>query len=245
MRKFSSRTSSTVPILVIIKLLLVCCFQQEVVSLTNGLTILGAGHHDFSNTILTLQGLHHTTTTISQSFFSTMIDQHHLSPTNIEGGTSTTSLLDMTKGSTGTMLANINDDNNKNMFSAVLSKYREALQAKPLQTKIMTGGLLAVVGDAIAQSREPTYNFKRAASFVAFDGCWRAVQVFTYTPLIQTCTGQFSVNLLHKLPFLQTQQIDPFLFGAMEQTLVSQLVMIPCKFTMIVIVSCWCISRRR
>ncbi|KAL3906447.1 MAG: hypothetical protein SGILL_009268 [Bacillariaceae sp.] len=92
----------------------------------------------------------------------------------------------------------------------------------------MTGCILAVAGDAIAQQRtEPEYNFKRAASFVAFDMCWRAVQVLTYKPLVETCTGQFSLNLL---PFLAQQnnaQANLHLLGAMEQTLASQLVMIP------------------
>jgi hypothetical protein len=110
--------------------------------------------------------------------------------------------------------------------------YKAVLAAKPFQTKIMTGCTLAVVGDAIAQQRtEPEYNFKRAASFVAFDGCWRAVQVLTYKPLIETCTGKFSWNLLQTLPFLSPQtNPDISLLGAMEQTLVSQLVMIPCKY---------------
>ncbi|KAL3925714.1 MAG: hypothetical protein SGILL_000221 [Bacillariaceae sp.] len=95
----------------------------------------------------------------------------------------------------------------------------------------MTGCTLAVVADAIAQLREPEYNFKRAASFVAFDACWRAVQVLTYKPLIETCTGQFSWKALQLLPFFSQQgaspQVDTFLLGAMEQTLVSQLVLIP------------------
>ncbi|KAG7353107.1 Mpv17 / PMP22 family protein [Nitzschia inconspicua] len=128
--------------------------------------------------------------------------------------------------------ASKNNFHPQEILASLYSKYRQELDAKPLQTKIMTGCTLAVVGDAIAQSRgQSEYNLKRAASFVAFDGCWRAVQVGTYKPLVATCTGQFSLNLLKQLPLFSNQDnvqnLDPFLLGAMEQTLVSQLILIP------------------
>ena len=143
---------------------------------------------------------------------------------------STTSTLASSKTTSTTIQDTLTHP--QQLFSSLLASYKGALAAKPFQTKIMTGCTLAVVGDAIAQQRtEPEYNFKRAASFVAFDGCWRAVQVLTYKPLIETCTGQFSWDLLQMLPFVAQQQsaADTHLLGAFEQTLVSQLVLIPCK----------------
>ncbi|VEU35763.1 unnamed protein product [Pseudo-nitzschia multistriata] len=117
------------------------------------------------------------------------------------------------------------------LASSLLSDYRKALDAEPLKVKIITGCLLAIVGDAIAQSNTPEeYNTLRAGAFVAFDGVWRTVQQVTYGPIIQTCNGQFSLGLLGSLPFLhdklQTEDTT-FLLGAIEQTLVSQLVLIP------------------
>ena len=123
-----------------------------------------------------------------------------------------------------------------NVASSLLADYRKALDADPLKVKIITGCLLAIVGDAIAQSNTPEdYNKKRAVAFVMFDGVWRTVQQVTYGPIIQTCNGKFSTTLFGSLPFLNIQdqlvkEENVILLGAIEQTLVSQLVLIPCKF---------------
>lgn len=115
--------------------------------------------------------------------------------------------------------------------SSLLDDYRSALDAEPLKVKIITGCLLAIVGDAIAQSGQPEeYNKKRAAAFVMFDAVWRTVQQVTYGPIIQTCNGKFSTSLLGSLAFAQDAALkeeNKFVFGAIEQTLVSQLVLIP------------------
>lgn len=117
--------------------------------------------------------------------------------------------------------------------SSLLKDYRNALDAEPLKIKIITGCLLAIVGDAIAQSGQPEdYNKKRAAAFVAFDGVWRTVQQVTYGPIIQTCNGKFSTSLLGLLPLSKIQDAilkeeNVIFLGAIEQTLVSQLVLIP------------------
>mmetsp|Transcript_29113 Transcript_29113/g.78814 ORF Transcript_29113/g.78814 Transcript_29113/m.78814 type:complete len:368 (+) Transcript_29113:169-1272(+) len=117
--------------------------------------------------------------------------------------------------------------------SSLLSDYRKALDAEPLKVKIITGCLLAILGDAIAQSRQPEeYNKKRAGAFVAFDGVWRTVQQVTYGPIIQTCNGKFSIGLLSSLAFLNLQdellkEDNKVILAAIEQTLVSQLVLIP------------------
>ena len=133
-------------------------------------------------------------------------------------------------------LAAINDvPTISNIASSLLKDYKNALDAEPLKVKIITGCLLAIVGDAIAQSGQPEdYNKKRAAAFVAFDGVWRTVQQVTYGPIIETCNGSFTTILLGSLPFANIQEPlhqeeNRIIIGAIEQTLVSQLVLIPCK----------------
>ena len=114
--------------------------------------------------------------------------------------------------------------------SSLLEDYRAALAKDPLKVKIITGCLLAIVGDAIAQAGTPDdYNKKRAIAFVMFDAVWRTVQQVTYGPIIATCNGQFSLGLLGFLPFAKEENL--FVLGAIEQTLVSQLILIPCKLS--------------
>ena len=132
------------------------------------------------------------------------------------------------------LAANTGDSSLADMASSLFQDYRTALDANPLRVKIITGCLLAIVGDAIAQSITPDdYNTKRAAAFVAFDGVWRTVQQVTYGPIILYCNGKFSSGLLGSLPFAQEQLLkeeNVVIMGAIEQTLVSQLVLIPRKF---------------
>ena len=99
---------------------------------------------------------------------------------------------------------------------------------------------MAVAGNAISQSRqqpkENFYNKKRAAAFVMFDAVWRTVQHVTYGPIIQTCTCDFTSSLLKGifLPLVNIQQFvnqddNKIVLGAIEQSLGSQLILIPCK----------------
>ena len=129
--------------------------------------------------------------------------------------------------------------------SLLVSSYAQALVAHPLGTKISTGMILAVGGDGIAQAttstHDPTkqskfeYDAKRAGAFCAFDGCYRAVQHVTYPPMMAACHGQFLLGVMGALGISTTtnmvdshSQVDPSSFAAaMEQTLVSQLVIIP------------------
>lgn len=127
--------------------------------------------------------------------------------------------------------------------STLFTRYRAALQSDPLVTKMATGMVLAVMGDGIAQSRkrnmDETYNVKRAGAFAAFDACWRAVQQWSYPPIYQICNGKFTVDLLSSLSTLSTSSSSSsslsfsmpstHLLAAWEQTLVSQLVLIPRK----------------
>lgn len=115
----------------------------------------------------------------------------------------------------------------RNLLSTASEMYNQALKTDPMQTKVVTGIVLAIVGDAVAQLREPLpYDIKRAYSFAAFDGCYRAVQQITYPPLIALCQGQFLVGFLESLGMTVSPDSVP-LAAAMEQTLVSQLVIIP------------------
>jgi len=92
-----------------------------------------------------------------------------------------------------------------------LSGYKELLKTNPLPTKMVTGATLAVCGDAIAQSQVAgaEYDKRRAASFAAFDMCYRALQHFAFPIIVANCQGQY------------------FGSAAMEQALASQLGIVP------------------
>jgi protein Mpv17 len=139
---------------------------------------------------------------------------------------------------TDTLLAS-NTDLNVNLN--LLDAYKESLTSHPLTTKMLTGGTLAVCGDAIAQSRTPEpYDQRRAASFAAFDGVYRAVQHFSFPAIVQHCQGQYmgALSAALSLPFASMSMsmsansnldfdVSQFNFGAVEQTLVSQLGIVP------------------
>lgn len=108
----------------------------------------------------------------------------------------------------------------QNLLDSAVQGYQHALQADPLATQVETGVFLAVVGDAIGQktqSSEP-YNVNRAASFAAFDACYRAAQHYLYPPMIALCNGAVLGTLLPN---------NLQLAAAVEQALVSQVVIIP------------------
>lgn len=114
-----------------------------------------------------------------------------------------------------------------NLFQGALSIYKQHLLTEPLKTKVLTGIVLAVVGDALAQyssSRTTTttitedeggpprpfeYNVKRAISFATFDGCYRAVQQVTYPPMMKICNGKFSLALLSSTTTVLTLPFPP------------------------------------
>jgi len=115
--------------------------------------------------------------------------------------------------------------------SDILENYKHALQVHPLETKMLTGGFLATMGDAIAQSREPEeYDTRRAASFAAFDMAYRALQHNVFPMIVDLCKGQFFLGAIATIPplakFVSTH-MDPNYFAAMEQTLASQLGVVP------------------
>ena len=111
----------------------------------------------------------------------------------------------------------------QNLFDSAIQGYQHALQTDALKTQVETGVTLAVLGDAIAQktqSPEP-YNVNRAASFAAFDACYRTVQHYLYPPMIAACHGAVLGTLLPN---------NPHFAAAMEQALVSQVVIIPIAY---------------
>ena len=113
----------------------------------------------------------------------------------------------------------------------LLEKYKYSLAVHPLETKMITGAVLATMGDAIAQSREPEeYDKRRAASFMAFDSAYRALQHNVYPWIVQQCQGQFFLGAIATIPPLAkfvSETMDPSYFAAMEQTLASQLGVVP------------------
>lgn len=104
-----------------------------------------------------------------------------------------------------------------------LAAYKHTLQAHPLPTKMMTGATLAVCGDAIAQSQDQRnpYDRRRASSFAVFDMAYRALQHFSFPIIVAACHGQYVGSLD------TTHIFDASQWAAMEQTLASQLGIVP------------------
>jgi len=106
----------------------------------------------------------------------------------------------------------------------LLSAYKQTLMSHPLPTKMLTGATLAVCGDAIAQSRDPSteYDTRRASSFAVFDMAYRALQHFSFPLIVAACHGQYLGGLLDANHMLDASQ-----WAAMERTLASQLGIVP------------------
>lgn len=133
----------------------------------------------------------------------------------------------------------------------LLQQYKQSLTIHPLATKMITGGTLAVAGDAIAQSStakkdnnddtsETRYDSRRALSFAVFDMCYRALQHVSFPVIVAQCQGQYLGGALHALPPLYAALSQgsgalaaanghdlSYYLAAMEQTLASQLGIVP------------------
>jgi hypothetical protein len=106
----------------------------------------------------------------------------------------------------------------------VLDTYKYSLLIHPLGTKMATGATMAVAGDAIAQSRDvdAPYDKRRATSFAFFDMAYRALQHAAFPVIVQYCHGQILQSALSHVTL-----VDQHTAAAMEQTLASQLGIVP------------------
>ena len=111
----------------------------------------------------------------------------------------------------------------------LLTAYKHQLAVAPLPTKMMTGATLAVAGDAIAQSQKPDepYDVRRASSFAVFDMAYRALQHISFPVIIQQCQGQLLGGAASVLLAGQAASEQLHNAAAMEQTLASQLIIVP------------------
>jgi len=107
-----------------------------------------------------------------------------------------------------------------------MNTYSSAIHYHPLLTHVVTGGVLAVIGDALAQKQEKaaTYNEKRAVSFCAFDMSYRALQHYAFPWIVSNFRGEYCMEFLSDFGL---QEDDPTVCSAIEGTLVNQLVIVP------------------
>lgn len=113
--------------------------------------------------------------------------------------------------------------------AAAFSAYQTALIARPLTSKVLTGAVLALLGDALAQysasSRNPlstssfSYDRRRALSFAAFDACYRVFQHVMFPAVIGLCQGTVLRRIL--------PMAAPNVAAAIERTMLYQLVIVP------------------
>lgn len=108
--------------------------------------------------------------------------------------------------------------------------YTHMLATYPLETKVATAAALAVLGDALAQQREPgPWDKKRAASFVAFDAAYRGgFQHVAFPLIIDSCQGELLRGALTAAGISATLDgtMDVIL-PAVERTCLNQLILVP------------------
>lgn len=121
---------------------------------------------------------------------------------------------------------------NRFFFEYALEVYRSSLSNNPLQTKVMTGATLSLLGDGIAQSREGSesaraYDMKRGLSFAAFDSIYRMFQHVAIPVIVKVGQGNFLSSVLSLAPIFHPGPKTSGFFAAMERTLIYQFVLIP------------------
>jgi len=98
--------------------------------------------------------------------------------------------------------------------------YKKSLTAFPMTTKLTTGGILALIGDAIAQSHQnKAYDERSATSIVVFDIFYRSLQCVLFPLIVKLCQGQYFGKIF--------RNASANSLAAWEQTLVNQLIVIP------------------
>jgi hypothetical protein len=124
---------------------------------------------------------------------------------------------------------------------SLLDRYRNVLHLHPLPTQLVTGGVLAVLGDAVAQTNNnsqkdgtttkrtnSSYDHRRAISFMTFDMAYRVVQHCVFPWITTHCHGQYLEAILHTMGISSSLLSFDASFGAaIEGTMVNQLVIVP------------------
>jgi hypothetical protein len=110
---------------------------------------------------------------------------------------------------------------------ALFNEYQSLLAVHPLPTKLVTGAILAVAGDAVAQSRDKgDYSASRGASFAAFDVTYRAVQHHLFPWIVENFQGRYFLTAIEAIGLSQVLgNVD--VMAAMERALVNQLIVVP------------------
>ena len=116
----------------------------------------------------------------------------------------------------------------KILLRNTLQNYKNSMIQRPLITKVTTGASLAVLGDALAQTRESEgYSPRRAFSFAVFDSCYRMFQHFAFPAIVGVCRGRFIGSILSAMPFVTVGTNLVLFLAALERTLMYQLGVIP------------------
>lgn len=125
---------------------------------------------------------------------------------------------------------------------SLLDRYRNVLHLHPLPTQLMTGGALAILGDAVAQTNSnsqkdgtttinrtnSSYDHRRAISFMMFDMAYRVVQHYVFPWISTHCHGQYCEAILHSVGLSSSLSSFDSSFGAaIEGTMVNQLFIVP------------------
>jgi protein Mpv17 len=138
------------------------------------------------------------------------------------------------------------------LLKSLVHSYDQSMLARPLITKVITGAVLATLGDALAQSKTVAksssttttttessstasatvvrYDPRRAASFAAFDACYRCFQHYAFPTVIRTCRGNFLGRFVSMFSSSSATTLGAetlHLLAVAERTLMYQLAVVP------------------